>query len=83
MCCSVLHDLFKWSAIGRERYQLRAFTVYNPPEGSGFARGIASAKLHDDLALELSAGWFAGGGRDVIGRFEDSDFTYARLKYYF
>ena len=68
---------------GRERYQLRAFTVYNPPEGSGFARGIASAKLHDDLALELSAGWFAGGGRDVIGRFEDSDFTYARLKYYF
>jgi predicted RND superfamily exporter protein len=67
----------------RERYQVRAFSVYNPPEGSSFARGIASAKLHDDLALELSAGWFAGGGRDVIGRFKDSDFTYARLKYYF
>ena len=67
----------------RERFQLRAFSVYNPPEGSGFARGIASAKLQDDLAVEFSAGWFAGGGRDVIGRFQDSDFTYGRLKYYF
>ena len=67
----------------REQYQVRVFTVYDPPEASGFARAIASAKLHDDLALELSAGWFAGGGRDVIGRFKDSDFTYARLKYYF
>jgi hypothetical protein len=67
----------------RERYQLRIFSVYNPAEGSGFGRAIALWKMRDDLAMELSGGWFAGDGRDLIGRFHDSDFGYARLKYYF
>ena len=67
----------------RERYQLRGFTVYNPSEGSGFVRAIATAKLRDDVAAEGSAGWFAGEGRDTIGRFSASDFFYLRLKYYF
>ena len=67
----------------REKYLLRAFTVYNPSEESIFARGIATAKLHDDLAVEASAGWFAGEGTDTIGRFSSSDFFYLRLKYYF
>ena len=67
----------------RERYQVRVFSIYNPSEGSGFGRAIASAKLRDDLALEMSGGWFAGDGRDLVGRFKDSDFAYARLKYYF
>jgi hypothetical protein len=67
----------------RERYQLRIFSVYNPSEGSGFGRAIALWKMRDDLAMELSGGWFAGDGRDLIGRFHDSDFGYARLKYYF
>jgi hypothetical protein len=68
---------------GRDRYRVRAFSVYNPSEGSGFARAIASAKLQNDLALEVSGGWFAGEGRDLVGRFKDSDFTYARVTYYF
>ena len=67
----------------QERYQIRAFSVYNPSEASSFLRGIFTAKLQDDLALEASGGWFAGDGRDTIGRFADSDFVYARLKYYF
>ena len=67
----------------RERYQVRIFSIYNPSEGSAFGRAIASAKLRDDLALEISGGWFAGDGRDLVGRFKDSDFVYARLKYYF
>jgi hypothetical protein len=67
----------------QERYQLRAFAVYNPSEESGFARGIATAKLRDDLAAEASVGWFVGEGRDTIGRFSDSDFAYLRVKYYF
>jgi hypothetical protein len=67
----------------RERYRLRAFSVYNTSESSAFLRGIGVAKLHDDVALEGSAGWFAGDGRDTIGRFSDSDFAYVRLKYYF
>ncbi len=45
-------------------------------------RGIFTAKLRDDVAVEASGGWFAGDGRDTIGRFADSDFLYARLKYY-
>jgi hypothetical protein len=67
----------------RERYRLRAFSVFNASEASAFLRAIGVAKLTDDVALEGSGGWFAGDGRDTIGRFNDSDFLYLRLKYYF
>jgi hypothetical protein len=67
----------------RERYRLRGFAVYNASEASGFLRGIVVASLHDNLALEGSAGWFIGDGRDTIGRFSSDDFGYVRLKYYF
>jgi hypothetical protein len=67
----------------RERYQGRLFGVYSPSNGSAFVRGIATAKLQDNLALEGSIGWFNGRGFDTVGRFSDSDFIYARLKYYF
>jgi hypothetical protein len=67
----------------RERYRLRAFGVYTPDESNAFLRAIGIASLHDNLALEGSIGWFAGRGPDLIGRFADSDFIYARLKYYF
>jgi predicted RND superfamily exporter protein len=67
----------------RERYALRCFGVANTSEGSGFARVIATGELGDNLALEGSIGWFVGEGRDLIGRFADSDFIYVRLKHYF
>ena len=67
----------------RERYGLRTFGVYNANESSGFLRAIATAKIRDNVALEGSGGWFIGDGRDIVGRFADSDFLYARLKYYF
>lgn len=67
----------------RERHRLRTFGVYNPNESSGFLRAIAMTKIRDTIALEVSGGWFAGDGRDLVGRFRDSDFLYARLKYYF
>ena len=67
----------------RERHRIRTFGVYNPNESSGFLRAIAMTKVRDNVALEASGGWFAGDGRDLIGRFRDSDFLYARLKYYF
>jgi hypothetical protein len=67
----------------RERYRFRGFGVYNATEASAFVRGIGIATLRDNLALEGSAGWFAGAGRDLVGRFGDSDFMYVRLKYYF
>ena len=62
---------------------LRAFGVANTSEGSGFARLIATGELRDNLALEGSIGWFVGEGRDLVGRFADSDFIYLRLKHYF
>ncbi len=67
----------------RERYGLRTFGVYNAPESSGFLRAIVTANVRDNVALEGSGGWFIGNGQDLIGRFADSDFLYARLKYYF
>jgi predicted RND superfamily exporter protein len=67
----------------RERYRARAFAVSTPAEGTGLVRGILTATLRDDLALEASGGWFAGSGRDTIGRFGDSDFIYTRLTVYF
>jgi hypothetical protein len=66
-----------------ERYQVRTFGVYNATGSSAFLRGIATAKLRDNVSLEGSAGWFAGEGGTVIGRFGDSDFGYVRVKYYF
>lgn len=69
-------------SFAREKYSVRLFGVYGATEGSGFVRGIATAKLRDDVALEGSAGWFVGDGRDLVGRFSESDFAYARLKYY-
>ncbi len=67
----------------RERYGLRTFGVFNPRESSGFLRAIATARVRDNVAFEGSGGWFVGDGRDLVGRFADSDFLYARLKYYF
>jgi hypothetical protein len=67
----------------RERYRLRAFGVLNATESSGFARAIGMASLRDNLVLEASIGWFAGDGRDLVGRFGDSDFAYLRARYYF
>jgi len=67
-------------AFSRDKYQGRLFGVYNPASDSGFVRGIATASLRDNVALEGSLGWFAGSGVDNIGRFADSDFI---LKYFF
>ena len=67
----------------RERYRLRTFGVYTPDESNAFLRAIGIANLRDNLALEGSIGWFAGTGQNLIGTFANSDFVYARLRYYF
>jgi len=69
--------------LARERYRLRSFGIYNVSEGTAFLRAIASASLRDDVTFEGSAGWFAGQGPDLVGRFSDSDFACLRLKYAF
>ena len=67
----------------RERYRLRTFAVYSPDDSNAFLRAIGISELRDNLALEGSIGWFVGSGPNLIGRFAESDFVYARLKYYF
>jgi len=70
-------------SFSRQKYKGRLFAVYNPNNRSGFVRGIATASLRDNVALEGSLGWFAGSGLDTISRFADSDFAYVGLKYFF
>jgi hypothetical protein len=67
----------------RDKYRLRSFAVVNVPDEEAFLRAIAIAELRDNFAFEASAGWFAGQGPSLVGRFADSDFVYLRLKYYF
>ena len=67
----------------RQRYSARLFGVYNPKSAAGFLRGILTATVKDNIALEGSIGWFGGSGTDTIGRFSESDFGYVRLKYFF
>jgi hypothetical protein len=67
----------------RQKYVGRVFAVYNPGEGSGFVRGIATASVRDNVAVEGSIGWFGGSGDDTISRFGDSDFVYMRVKVFF
>jgi len=70
-------------SFARQRYESRVFGVYNPNSGAGFLRGILTANLRDNVAVEGSLGWFGGSGADAISRFSDSDFAYVRLKYFF
>jgi hypothetical protein len=72
----------------RERYRTRTFTVYNTTERATFVRNITSMEVRPNVVLEGSVGWFFGSGasparRDVIGRFSDRDFLYARLRLHF
>jgi hypothetical protein len=78
-------------SFARETRSIRAFAVYNPREESAFARVIAAASLRDNLSIEGSAGWFGGSpeapsqgaSTDLLARFSDRDFIYARLKVFF
>jgi hypothetical protein len=75
-------------SFARERYHTRTFVVYNATEQVAFLRNITSMEMGTNVALEGSIGWFVGTGesrarRDVIGRFSDRDFLYARLRVHF
>ena len=67
----------------RDRVETRLFSLVNPGDNAAFVRGVLAWKPADDVAIETSAGWFAGEGDDVITRFGDRDFAYLRVKYYF
>jgi len=69
--------------LARDRYTVRVFGLVNPADGSGFLRGLVSWRIEDNVVLDASAGTFLGTGDDTISRFDDRDFVFARLRYYF
>jgi Protein of unknown function (DUF1302) len=81
------HDVTLVSSIdrtfARETRTIRAFGVYNPGEGSAFLRVIGTISLRDNVSVEGSGGLFVGDGGDVLSRFRERDFLYARLKVFF
>jgi hypothetical protein len=70
-------------SFARETRTVRLFGVYDPADETVFARTIVNMSLRDDVALEASAGVFAGASLDTIGRLTRRDFAYARLKVFF
>jgi hypothetical protein len=64
----------------RDTRRLQVFGVYDPTEATSFLRAIVTISLSDVLAIEASAGAFAGSGPDPLGRFAERDFAYLRLR---
>lgn len=67
----------------RDRVETRFFSLVNPADRAAFLRGVLTWKPMDDVAIDATAGWFAGEGDDVITRFGDRDFAFLRMKYFF
>ena len=70
-------------SFARETRTLRLFAVYDPTDGTTFARCIGAISLRDDVWLEASGGLLTGTSTTTIGRLSRRDFVYARLKVYF
>jgi len=70
-------------SFARETRTLRLFAVYDPTDGTTFARCIGAVSLRDDVWLEASGGLLTGTSTTTIGRLSRRDFVYARLKVYF
>jgi hypothetical protein len=70
-------------SFGRDRYRARGFAVVNPGDGAAFVRGVFSWSVRDNVALEASAAAFLGTSDDALGRFQERDFLFGRLRYWF
>jgi hypothetical protein len=70
-------------SFAHETRTLRLFAVYDPTDGTTFARCIGAISLRDDVWLEASGGLLTGTSTTTIGRLSRRDFVYARLKVYF
>ena len=70
-------------SFARDRGLARVFAVVNPADESAFVRGLAIWRVRDNVSVEGSAGAFLGSSDDAIGRFENRDFAFGRLAYYF
>ena len=62
---------------------IKLFSIYNTMGKSIFLKGTFSVNLLENLWIELSAGIFEGREKDVLSKFEDSDFYYVKCTYNF
>jgi hypothetical protein len=67
----------------RDTRRVRAFAVYDPDDGSAFARVIGAISVRDNVWVEGSGGLFVGSSFGAVGRLTGRDFLYARLKVFF
>ncbi|MEW6322271.1 MAG: hypothetical protein AB1635_14425 [Acidobacteriota bacterium] len=70
-------------SFARETRALRVLGVYNPVDGSAFARASGTLTLRDGVQLELAGGVFSGAGDDALSRFASRDFVFARLRVFY
>ena len=70
-------------SFARETRTVRVFAVYDPTDGTTFARVIGAISLRDSVWVEGSGGLFIGTSDDTLGRLSTRDFVYARLRVFF
>ena len=70
-------------SFARERYRARLFGVANPADAAGFVRVLLGWSVRDNVGVEASAAAFLGDGDDLLSRFRDRDFGFARVVVYF
>jgi hypothetical protein len=70
-------------SFARETRTVRVFAVYDPIDGTTFARVIGAVSLRDNVWVEGSGGLFVGTSDDTLGRLSTRDFVYARLRVFF
>jgi hypothetical protein len=69
-------------AFRRDEVVVRVFVVANPPDRTGFVRGLLTWRFRDNWAIESSAGAFVGTGDDTLSRFRGRDFLLVRLRWW-
>jgi len=65
--------------LARDKYLVRAFSIVNASDGSGFIRALGIWHPRDNFALEFSAAAFFGTGDDTLSRFKERDFVLSRV----
>ncbi len=74
---------FAEGRFARETRRVRSFLAWNPAERHAFLRFVVAISPQDNVWVEASAGWFAGEGSDLLGRFATRDFVHASLRIHF
>ncbi len=70
-------------SFARQTRTLRAVTLYDPADGTVFARSTIAWNLRDNWWVEGSGGIFLGQSAGVVGQLSSRDFVFLRLKVFY